>query len=169
MGAPIGNLNGVKWTTEQDEILKRLYAEGVSCRNIASYIPGKTRNSVIGRVHRMKLPLRGQNRRDPDKPVIRKKRTNLGRPGLLRPNQPRPSKDETVMRCAAIEPHHIALSDLTKDNCHWPYGDGPFTFCGHDRFLKSYCAAHFFLSIGPGTPSERAADSVSRGRLEGVR
>ncbi len=102
MGAPIGNLNGVKWTTEQDEILKRLYAEGVSCRNIASYIPGKTRNSVIGRVHRMKLPLRGQNRRDPDKPVIRKKRTNLGRPGLLRPNQPRPSKDETVMRCAAI-------------------------------------------------------------------
>jgi GcrA cell cycle regulator len=48
-------------------------------------------------------------------------------------------------------------------DCRYPYGGDErgeaITFCGHpQRAGSSYCAAHFDLSIGPGTASERAAD-----------
>lgn len=181
MAAPIGNSNGVKWTTEQDETLKRLYADHLlSCTAIARWFPGKSRNSIIGRVHRLQLPLRGNGKGQRAPRNIQRKSTaglriSLGKvPAALRVPTGKvralvPRRSEIELRCAAIEPLHIPLGELTKDNCHWPYGDGPFSFCGHARFQGSYCAAHFYLSIGPGTPGERAANHVSRRQLEGMR
>ena len=51
----------MKWTDERIERLRKLYFEGWSCSNIAAFLGGVTRNAVIGKVHRLDLPLRGQS------------------------------------------------------------------------------------------------------------
>jgi GcrA cell cycle regulator len=57
-----------------------------------------------------------------------------------------------------IVPLNLSLLDLEPGNCRWPFGNGPFLFCGHPSMEGSkYCTPHFYLSIGPGTTSERIA------------
>lgn len=41
-----------------DELVKKLWADGLSASQIAAQIPGTSRNSIIGRVRRLKLPYR---------------------------------------------------------------------------------------------------------------
>jgi GcrA cell cycle regulator len=69
------------------------------------------------------------------------------------------------LRCVAIAPRHLSLTDLEPGDCRYPYGgdeDGvAITFCGHPRRKNSsYCGAHFRLSRGRGTAAERAAGTV---------
>lgn len=45
----------MQWTSERVEILTRLWAEGLSARQIASKLGGVTRNAVIGKSHRLNL------------------------------------------------------------------------------------------------------------------
>lgn len=38
---------------------------------------------------------------------------------------------------------NIDLDDLKNSQCHYPYGEGPYTFCGHSVKEKSpYCMDH---------------------------
>ena len=47
------------WTEERKAMLAKLWAEGLSCAQIAAAMgEGLTRNGVIGKAHRMKLPER---------------------------------------------------------------------------------------------------------------
>jgi GcrA cell cycle regulator len=69
------------------------------------------------------------------------------------------------LRCVEIDPRHLSLFDLERGDCRYPYGGDEegevITFCGHPRRLgSSYCVAHFHLTRGPGTVSERAAGTV---------
>src|SRR2546423_14227141 len=41
------------WTDERVELLKKLWAEGLSASQIAAELGGITRNAVIGKVHRL--------------------------------------------------------------------------------------------------------------------
>jgi GcrA cell cycle regulator len=47
--------NGMSWTDERVETLKRMWAEGQSASQIAKELGGVTRNAVIGKVHRLGL------------------------------------------------------------------------------------------------------------------
>lgn len=47
---------GVAWTTENVEKLKSLWEQRLSASQVASQIPGATRNAIIGKVHRLRLP-----------------------------------------------------------------------------------------------------------------
>jgi len=62
------------WTEERVELLKKLWADGLSASQIAAELGGITRNAVIGKVHRLGLsgrakspsssgPRRGRTRR----------------------------------------------------------------------------------------------------------
>lgn len=175
------------WTADDDDKLKNLYADRLSCAEIAGHFDGKTRNSIIGRVHRLKLPLRGRPRPRRMEPLFRpweeagvSRRTfyrDKAGPRAAKPPKPiverkarvpKPPREEIELRCDAIDPLSIPLSDLHANQCRWPYGDGPFTFCGHEIFQGSYCGGHFFLSIGAGTGSERAAHKVAKSKLQGA-
>lgn len=46
------------WTAENTALLKQLWADGWTGSRIADRIPGTTRSSVIGKVHRLQLPPR---------------------------------------------------------------------------------------------------------------
>ncbi|WP_281432573.1 GcrA family cell cycle regulator, partial [Bartonella grahamii] len=48
------------WTYERVELLKKFWSEGLSASQIATQLGGVSRNAVIGKVHRLKLPGRGK-------------------------------------------------------------------------------------------------------------
>ena len=43
----------MSWTDERVELLKKLWADGLSASQIAAELGGVTRNAVIGKVHRL--------------------------------------------------------------------------------------------------------------------
>ena len=45
----------MSWTDERVEMLKKLWADGLSASQIAAQLGGITRNAVIGKVHRLGL------------------------------------------------------------------------------------------------------------------
>ena len=49
------------WTEERVELLKKLWAEGLSASQIAAQLGGVSRNAVIGKVHRLKLSGRARS------------------------------------------------------------------------------------------------------------
>jgi GcrA cell cycle regulator len=150
------------WVHSDDELLRKLSAEGLSASMIADQMPGRTRSAIIGRKHRLKL-------NDGHMPRLRKKRER---------NSPvRPSSDFTyrshltasgsahvrALRAAAarlrnadafkatieeteVEPLMVHLLDLQEHSCRWPIGDvldDDFAFCGLERCDgSSYCEAH---------------------------
>jgi GcrA cell cycle regulator len=66
------------------------------------------------------------------------------------------------VRCAEVNPRHVALIDLGRGDCRYPYGGDaegePITFCGRPRRKgSSYCAAHFRLTRNPDIETEPPA------------
>ena len=43
----------MSWTAERVELLKKLWADGLSASQIANELGNVTRNAVIGKVHRL--------------------------------------------------------------------------------------------------------------------
>jgi GcrA cell cycle regulator len=161
-----------------DEELKRLYVAGLSGSQIAAEMRrGLSRNAIIGRIHRTGLNGNTERQRQPttregreQRRVEREARKNERRKWQrqqFRIDNPRPTIQETQLRCVEIAPRNLSLVDLEPNDCRYPYGDSPFAFCGHPKFAgSSYCVAHHFLTIGPGTSSERAANRVPTRFLE---
>jgi GcrA cell cycle regulator len=58
--------NGMSWTDERVETLKRMWSEGQSASQIAKELGGVTRNAVIGKVHRLGLSNRVGGKDDED-------------------------------------------------------------------------------------------------------
>lgn len=108
-----------------------------------------TRSSVIGLVHRMGLTLenKSEERRRRASPPKRERRMKPVL-RLVGASSAGGQIFKTVMipdielACADIVPRNVALMDLGKHECRYPYGDGPFTFCGHSTDGGSYCAGH---------------------------
>ena len=147
----------VIWTDEQSEALRAFIADGMTYRECAEAINERfnvsfSRNAVIGRGKRIGVSA-------PAKPPPKNPPRSKRDPSLPRyARQAAPPRRILEMKCDAIEPLHLDLLDLDKVHCRWPYGEGPnITFCGHSKMVGSYCLAHFQLSVGPGTASERAA------------
>ncbi len=65
------------WTDERVELLKKLWADGLSASQIAAELGGITRNAVIGKVHRLGLSGRAKAR-----PRARRARARRGPPAI---------------------------------------------------------------------------------------
>lgn len=166
------------WPPAHSQALREYFARSMSYSMIADAINVRFKtayscNATLGRAQRMGLTGGNQQKDGLKSPSI------VGVPGLheTRPDrtsdraasQPwrRPPAFKAIevakLRCADVVPRHLSLMELERRDCRYPYGgdvdDEAITFCGHRRRRgSSYCAAHFVLSVGPGTASERAAD-----------
>ncbi|MGE0408161.1 MAG: GcrA family cell cycle regulator [Amphiplicatus sp.] len=144
------------WNDERVELLKKLWAEGLSASQIASKMGGVTRNAVIGKVHRLGL----SGRAAPAKP--QRGRSLDGEEAGIEE-----FAHEPVMRPVIPEPEFIAplvleggdrttVSTLKGNMCKWPIGDparDDFHFCGQSTPAgKSYCAYHAHLAFQPAQP-----------------
>ena len=168
------------WAPEHSDALRECFALRLSCSEAATAINRKfktsySRNAVLSRATRMGLA--GRKPREPlsqltTPPVL----PRLNRLGETRPAEPRLSRliwpvpacgksKAPKLRSVEIDPRHISMVDLEREDCRYPYGgdeaDEAITFCGHPRRPgSSYCTPHFHLSRGPGSVLERAAHIV---------
>ena len=162
------------WTEERVELLKKLWADGLSASQIAGRLGGITRNAVIGKVHRLGLAGRattsrmrsprlrhriGQTPMRPA-PAARIQYRTHGNTAL----KPVFAPVEQRMPALALVPSPIEdlnippvlrvnLLDLKECMCRWPIGDpqsDDFHFCGrHKASGGSYCEHHARIAFQP--------------------
>jgi GcrA cell cycle regulator len=97
------------WTPARVDTLKRLWAEGLSCAQIAAQLGDTTRNAVIGKVHRLKIvdrrqPLEGANLKLSRKPkAVRPERTSnfIRAPRQVNPDKAAMSKANSANAAGA--------------------------------------------------------------------
>ena len=153
------------WTDERVELLKKLWAEGLSASQIAGRLGGVTRNAVIGKVHRLGLSGRATSsrsssprpRRTPVPRANRPPSLMFGTRGnvALKPQY----EDELDFVPAVFEelviPLHERASILTLKEamCRWPIGDPgepEFHFCGRKTCSPMpYCEHHARMAYQP--------------------
>ncbi len=167
------------WEAEHSQALREYLARGMSFSEIADAINAKfgtaySRSAAIGRARRMGLAspdrpgdsLQHWPKRPPRAEAKRLKQPRERHvPEFMRPMPVFERVEAPKLRCVEIVPRHLSLVDLEAGDCRYPYGGDEegeaITFCGHPRREgSSYCAPHFHLTRGPGTPSERAAGTV---------
>lgn len=158
----------MKWTPEQDAVLKRMALEGYSMSQIGMALHC-SRNACIGRWHRMKvvdvnltLPLKTsrilETVEDPNRisPQLLRNTTPKRR---CEPKRafPKPSKVGVGFLLKALpEPSRgPAIGILDVQGCKWPVGEDPkvygtHTFCNHEPDGNSpYCAYHRRVNARP--------------------
>ncbi|MBQ3695800.1 MAG: global cell cycle regulator GcrA-like protein [Alphaproteobacteria bacterium] len=122
------------WTDDKIKNLKKLWLKGATTAEIAKKL-GLSKNSVIGKVHRLNLE-----------------------------NRPSPIKKATVVKkvkVVAKKPERIGIMELKLNTCRWPIGDPTdedFHFCGKNTVMgKPYCAEHCAMAYA-GTSKDTTAD-----------
>lgn len=158
-GIKISNAPWGKWTDDLVAKLIKLFKEKNSTSEMADEL-GISRNSVCGKLHRMGLDRGGEN--ISKHPKAAKGGRNQSRLRVARPSGPdgpqRRSETRKIaliplfnreplkLRAVLIEPRNLTLEDRGSDDCCYPYGDGPFLYCGHPKLKgSSYCAPHHAL------------------------
>jgi len=106
------------WTEDKIKKLKKLWQAGKATAEIAKNL-GMSKNSIIGKVHRLDL--------------------------AARPN-PVKIESKTVKKAPSKKVGVVRLLDLKINTCRWPIGDPKdedFHFCGEQTVIgKPYCLAH---------------------------
>lgn len=151
------------WTAERVETLKKLWADGLSCSQIAAELGGCTRNGVIGKVTRLGLDTRKTLTRTPRKPQTyrprpRRPQSNnpFGAKGLphgdIEPAS-EPTEATDLPPDTATSP--VTVVDVQEHHCRWPIGDpqsADFVFCGGDKHRgETYCLRHCRLAYQRAT------------------
>jgi len=163
---------------EYDDLLIALNGEKLSAAKIADQINQKhgtsfTRNSVIGRIHRLGLIKTKKAPIAKPAPMKRNHRLTVGVGAQVQAIRrkikaaPLPVEDVFEPRVVAIESNRKTILELRAMECRWPdedrNEDGQHTFCGCATMDgSSYCPAHAELSKGQGTASERNALGLLR-------
>lgn len=167
----------MSWTDERVELLRKLWAEGLSASQVAAELgAGITRNAVIGKIHRLGLAERAKTASTPRPRAAR----------APRPAQPRSNGGAVHGNLAvAFAPHaHVAprvvveeeevviplservtLMELRESMCRWPMGDPTtpeFRFCGGKSPVGGgpYCAYHSRVAYQPAQDRRRARDQL---------
>lgn len=160
------------WTDERIETLKSLWASGISAALIAEKLgDGATKNSVIGKIHRLKLAGTGETRT----PRVRAEKADRKPRAKRMPSSRQDSVRRTARHIDGVFeeagyslPTEIAfelpptdafgidaLLALTETTCKWPIGevlDPQFRFCGDAAHGKgAYCEYHARKARSPET------------------
>jgi len=183
------------WTDEHVALLRKLWIDDELSASRCAWLLGPefTRNSVIGKVHRLGFPNRGKPR--PSRAGVPWSEAAKARAAKrMAERQARASKkvNPTVARIKATpvekfkpDPEALAvgawnalpdttpigLLDLTATTCRWPIGDGsPFLFCGCEVAPgSSYCPTHKHIGTGKGTTGEQNAVKAAQSAAKSER
>jgi GcrA cell cycle regulator len=149
------------WTDERVELLKKLWADGLSASQIAAELGGITRNAVIGKVHRLGLSGRAKS---PSSSAPRPRKARAGS-HLMRVSRPSvrgntalayeyelESEPEVIENIIPIGQRRTLL-ELNEETCRWPIGDPAtpeFFFCGGKPIVGlPYCGYHSRVAYQP--------------------
>jgi hypothetical protein len=149
-----------KWTEAEFAKLKELTDQGLPASKIAAQIPGRSRNAVIGKQHRMEV--RSQNAkggsiagtRTPREhsTTRRYKRAPWAVEGLFANG-----KTQLLVDLAPeVVANPVTFAALQDNQCRWPVDSDPTLFCGAEIFEKySYCVHHTMIAYSGARPMTR--------------
>jgi GcrA cell cycle regulator len=159
----------MNWTDDRVELLKKLWSDGLSASQIAAELGGISRNSVIGKVHRLGLSGRAKSpsssvprQRKPraHSHMIRIQRGGVRGNTALAPMfeadvEPEPELIDNIIPIA----QRCTILELNDSKCHWPIGDpssADFFFCG-GKTLEGlpYCGYHSRVAYQPASDRRR--------------
>jgi len=162
----------MNWTDERVELLKKLWADGLSASQIAAELGGITRNAVIGKVHRLGLSGRAKSP-STSAPRPRKPRAPSHPASMFRTHgatalKPMSMPDfdieplierEVRPLLEPVSSERVTIMELREAMCRWPIGDpsnAEFRFCGSRvNSSSSYCGYHAQLAYQPATDRRR--------------
>jgi GcrA cell cycle regulator len=139
----------MSWTEERVAKLKELWGKGKTASQIAEIIGGISRNSVIGKAHRLNLSA---------KIKTRTAASNQNFESSLEENNKikrgRKSKFKSLIIEKDFEPENPKqLEELDENSCKWPIGhpdEKNFYFCGRSSLKDfSYCRLHLLYAYQP--------------------
>jgi len=163
----------MSWTDERVELLKKLWADGLSASQIAAELGGITRNAVIGKVHRLGLSGRAKS---PSSAAPRQRKARA-HSHMLRVSRPAMRGNTALAQSfgqlaydyeVEAEPELIdniiplgqrrSILELTEETCRWPIGDpgsADFFFCGGQTATGPYCGYHARIAYQPAGDRRR--------------
>jgi GcrA cell cycle regulator len=157
----------MSWTDERVELLKKLWADGLSASQIAAELGGITRNAVIGKVHRLGLSGRAKSpsstaprprkARAPSH-MLRVPRHSMRGNTALAYDLEVEAEPELIENIIPLGQRRTIL-ELTEETCRWPIGDpgsADFFFCGGGTVTGlPYCSYHSRVAYQPVTDRRR--------------
>lgn len=146
------------WNDERVELLKKLWADGLSASQIAAQLGGITRNAVIGKVHRLGLSGRAKTPSS-TAPRVRKQRAASMRPRMrfagntaLAPQYDVEAEADPLDNIVPMGPR-VNITQLNEATCRWPIGDPGtegFCYCGSQTKQElPYCHYHARVAYQP--------------------
>ena len=165
---------GATWTDERVELLKKLWADGLSASQIAGELGNVTRNAVIGKVHRLGLSGRAKDKaasaapqrprkaaRTPSAPAPIAPQPHINVVSAPIPLQPVMEESEVLAEDDMAVPmsERVTIMDLRESMCRWPMGDPTkpeFRFCGARSITGlPYCTHHARIAYQPVADRKR--------------
>ena len=146
------------WTPEMIENLKNLWLSGTTTNEIAKTL-GLSKNSVVGKVHRLNLEARPSPIKK--KEELKKKKTAKKLPQQHQKtaekqtkSEPKPDNTPKTQKKLGLK-----LSELDSHTCRWPLGDPKdenFCFCGQKvRAGQTYCDEHAAIAYVKPSKKEK--------------
>ena len=176
------------WTDERVEELKMLWDRGLSASECAKALGGLSRNAVIGKVNRLKLPARvfrttgkavrtanmtRPDRKRPAHNAVNAMERALGlfppRENHRPPGKPEPSAPRaTVPVLQTPIQERKMFDDLEPDECLFPFGEGPYQFCARKKVHGlPYCEDHAKACYNPEATAAKSTVQWNFGFLSG--
>lgn len=156
------------WTDERVELLKKLWADGLSASQIAAELGGVTRNAVIGKVHRLGLSGRTKSptsavprpRKPRSAPHMRISRPAVrGNTALAYSFETEEEPEHQIVENVVPMGQRRTILELNEHTCRWPVGDPgsqEFYFCGGNTQAElPYCAYHSRIAYQPASDRRR--------------
>ncbi len=142
------------WTNEMIDQLKQMWKKGFTTNEIAKEL-GVSKNSIIGKVHRLNLTARPSPIKKKEKTPAPETNTKVA----SKPSNPQDSKSQKItinpIEVTAHKNTCLKLGELDGHTCRWPIGDPKddnFCFCGKKvRAGQTYCDEHAAIAyVKPG-------------------
>ena len=150
----------MSWTPEKEKKLRELWKKGLSASKIAGLLEGTTRNSVIGKAHRLKLEARSTSRKSgvktnrPENNSLENKNQKLGRKARFK---------ALLLDKNFEKENPIKFYEITDKTCRWPIGhphESSFYFCGRTPMEKfPYCKLHVLYAFQ--AKNEKEEDKIT--------
>jgi len=163
------------WTNQMVEQLRVLWQEGLTTSEIAKRL-GVSKNSIVGKIHRLKLPGRPspikkeeKDTKTPAKKLFEKVKEKFSKKTKdapdIEPEKPVTTQVEvevaipetvSVMPTPEVQEEReaevlVKLTDLDNHTCRWPIGDPKdenFHFCGKKiKTGQTYCDEHSAIAF----------------------
>lgn len=155
------------WNKDEDQQLVELWKGGSSASLIAERFPGRTRNSIIGRIHRLGMSQKRTaetHRRISRTMTALRKRERIEREA----RQPKVTQASRIQALLKSEPlpedvatdiAKVSITDLEPHHCKWVCAPVKNIFdpvhCGDRRVLGTpYCEAHARRAYKPAAPPQ---------------